>query len=67
MASYLMHLMGQREPINLDLPFSNLDALMDEASRAKILVGHIATPDEDGVYPRVMIATTRIECVVELT
>jgi hypothetical protein len=65
MASFLVHLMGQREPAYIDLPFDGVDQLAAEASRAKFLIGHMANADEDGVCRRVMIATHRIECVVE--
>lgn len=65
MASYFVHLMGQREPAHIDLPFEDMDELAAEASRSKFLIGHMATADEDGVCRRVMIATYRIECVVE--
>lgn len=66
MASYLVHLMGQREPARIDLPFGDMDELVVEASRAKFLIGHMTNADEDGVCRRVMIATYRIECIVEL-
>lgn len=65
MASYLVHLMGQREPAHIDLPFGDIDELVVEASRAKFLIGYMTNADEDGVCRRVMIATYRIECVVE--
>lgn len=65
MATYLIHLMGQREPAPIDLPFDHVDDLAAEASRAKFLIGHMTNADEDGVCRRVMIATCRIECAVE--
>lgn len=66
MASYLVHIMGQRHPINLDLPFSDIEELMAKASCTKFLFGYIAAADENGVCRRVMVSTYRIECVVEL-
>lgn len=66
MASYLVHMMGQQHPIAIDLPFSDIEEFMVEASYAKFLVGHITTADEDGACRRVMISTYRIECVVEV-
>lgn len=65
MTSYLVHLMGQREPARIDFPFADMDELVAEASRAKFLIGHMTNADEDGVCRRVMISTYRIECVVE--
>lgn len=66
MASFLVHLMGQREPARIDLPFGCVDELAAEASRAKFLIGHMTNADEDGVCRRVMISTNRIECVIEI-
>lgn len=66
MASFLVHLMGQREAAYIDLPFDGVDQLAAEASRAKFLIGHMTNADEDGVCRRVMIAANRIECIVEL-
>lgn len=65
MASFIVHLMGQREPAYIDLPFEDMDELAAEATRAKFLIGHMATADKDGVCRRVMISTYRIECVIE--
>jgi hypothetical protein len=59
--------MGQHQPIQVDLPYADLDDLVVEASRAKFLAGHMTEPDEDGVCRRVMIATCRIQCVIEAT
>jgi hypothetical protein len=66
MASYLVHMMGQRHPIAVDLPFSAIEDLMAEASRAKFLIGNMVAADQDGVLRRVIISTCRIECVVEI-
>lgn len=66
MASFRIHLMGQREPAHIDFPFDDMDDLAAEASRERFLIGHMTNADEDGVYRRVMIAANRIECVVEV-
>jgi len=67
MAAFRVHLMGQHQPLDLDMPYADLDDLMADASRAKFLAGHMAMPDEQGVCRRVMIATGRIQCVIEAT
>jgi hypothetical protein len=36
-----------------------------EASRAKFLIGYMTAADEEGVCRGVMIATCRIQCVIE--
>jgi len=65
MATYRVHLVGSHQAIDVDLPYADLDDLMGEASRARFIVGHLTTPDEQGVCRRVMIATGRIQCVIE--
>ena len=65
MAVFRIHLMGQNQPLLIDMPLGDLDELVFEASRAKFLAGHMTTPDEDGVCRGVMIATGRIQCVIE--
>jgi hypothetical protein len=66
MAAYLVNLIGQRAPAQINLPFGDVDELAAAASRAKFLIGHLTNADEDGVCRRVMISTCRIESVVEL-
>ena len=65
MSSYRVCLVGQHQPLDIDLPYADLDDLIGEAARAKFLAGHMSEPDEDGVCRRVMIATCRIQCVIE--
>jgi hypothetical protein len=65
MAAFRIHLVGQHQSLDVDLPFADLDDLLIEASRAKFLAGHMVEPDGDGVCRRVMIATGRIQCVIE--
>lgn len=66
MAIFLIHLMGQHQPIKLDLPCANIDELASEASHTRFLAGHMADADEEGVCRRVMIAAQRIQCVIEV-
>lgn len=66
MAAYLVHLMGQRQPIGVELPLTDIEALMTEASRSRFIIGHSMAENEDGVCRRMMISTCRIECVVEM-
>jgi hypothetical protein len=65
MASYRICLVGQHQPLDVDLPFDGIDDLASEATRAKFIVGHMTEPDEQGVCRRVMIASGRIQCVIE--
>lgn len=66
MATFLIHLMGQGQPIKLDLPCASIDELAGEASHTRFLIGHITDADEEGVCRRVMIAAQRIQCVIEV-
>ncbi len=66
MASYQIHLMGQNQPLCVDLPYADLGDLMTEASRVKFLAGHLTVADNEGVCRGVMFATGRIQCVVEV-
>ena len=65
MAVFFIHLMGQGQPIKLDMLCADIDELADEASRARFLAGHMAEPDEEGICRRVLIAAQRIQCVIE--
>lgn len=65
MAAFRVHLMGQSQPLDVDLPCVGLADLMAEASRSKFLVGHLSAADEKGVCRGVMIATSRTRCVIE--
>ena len=65
MSTFTIHLMGQAHPITLDLPCADIDELSSQATTSRFLSGHMATPDEEGVCRRVMIATSRIQCAIE--
>lgn len=65
MAAFRICLIGQHQPLGVDLPFANLDDLGVEVTRVKFLIGHMTNPDEDGVCRGVLIATNRIQCVIE--
>jgi hypothetical protein len=56
---------GNNQPLSVDLPHRNLDDLMTDASCTRFIIGNMSEPDEAGVCRRVMIATGRIQCVIE--
>lgn len=58
-------LIGNSQPLCVDLPYGDLDELMDEASRVRFIAGNMTEADEAGVCRRVIIATGRIQCVIE--
>ena len=65
MATFAIHLIGQHQPITVDLTCSNIDELADQAGSARYLLGYMTSADEEGVCRRVMIATSRIQCVID--
>ena len=65
MATFTIHLMGQNQPITLDLPCADIDELSSQATTSRFLAGYMAVADEEGVCRRVMIATSRIQCAIE--
>lgn len=65
MATFTIHLVGQHQPLKVDLSLEDVGHLAQQASTERFLVGHLAEPDEDGVCKRVMVATSRIQCAVE--
>lgn len=66
MAAYLVHLMGHRHPIEVELPFSGIEALMSKASHSRFIIGHFMAENGDGMCRRLMISTSRLECVLEM-
>lgn len=66
MAAYQVYLMGNTNPLVVDLPYRDLGDLMAEASRVKFLAGHITDADNEGICRGVMFATGRISCVIEV-
>ena len=65
MATFSIHLIGQHQPITVDLTCRNIDELADQAGSARYLLGYMTAADEEGVCRRVMIATSRIQCVID--
>ena len=65
MPTFTIHLMGQNQPITIDLPCTDVDALIEHAGHSRFLSGHMTEPDGEGVCRRVIVATSRIQCVVE--
>lgn len=66
MASFAIHMMGQSVPITIDLDCHSVDELVELVAQSRFLVGHLENADEEGVCRRVMIATNRIQCVIEV-
>ena len=65
MTTFSIHLIGQSQPISLDLPCKDVDELAMVSTTTRFLTGYMASAAEDGVCQRVMIATSRIQCAIE--
>lgn len=65
MASFHIHLMSQTMPLVVDLEFTGIDELAEAVGQSRFVIGNLTEPDEDGVCRRVMVATSRIQCVLE--
>lgn len=65
MGLFRFHLIGCPEPVELEVAartISDLDAVM---SCRRFVAGRLTQPDGDGVLAGMLIATSRIQCVVE--
>ncbi len=65
MATFRFHLIGGGLPVELDVEASTVDDLGVLVTERRFIVGRLTQPDHDGVLPGMLIATSRIQCVVE--
>jgi hypothetical protein len=65
MASFRFHLIGSPVPVDVDVPVHSIGELNDIVSRQRFVEGRLTQPDGDGVLLGMLIATSRIQCVVE--
>ncbi len=65
MAIYQVYLTGDRTPFDVQLYYPRLSDVLEDASRARFISGHMIEPDEDGVCREIMIPTGRIHCIIE--
>ena len=65
MARFRIFLVGNPQPVDVDLPVCSAAELNDIASRTRFLEGHMSEPGSDGVFPAVLIPTCRIQFIVE--
>jgi len=67
MATFRFHLVGNNLPVDLDVAASSISELGDIVTRQRFVEGRLTQPDGDGVLLGMLIATSRIQCVVELS
>lgn len=65
MTSFRICLVGNSQPLIVDLPVQDIAELTEQASCVRFLAGHMAEANEDGVCPGVMIQTNRIQLAIE--
>ena len=66
MARFKLFLIGTPQPLDVEFLASSVSELMESASRARFIEGHMAEPDPDGVYPGVVIPTCRLQMILEV-
>ena len=66
MATFRIFLIGNNQPLVVDLPAASVSDLIDLASRTKFVEGVMAEGDEDGVCCGVMFQTCRIQLAIEV-
>ena len=67
MATFRFHLIGTPQPVELDVAADTIRELSEIVSRQRFVEGRLLEPDSDGVLLGMLIATSRIQCVVEAT
>ena len=65
MATYRFHLIGNACPVELEVAASTMDDLHALLSCQRFVQGRMIEVDGDGVLLNMLLATSRIQCVVE--
>lgn len=58
MATFRFHLIGAHAPVEIDVDARSIEALGALVTQQRFIVGRLTKPDEDGVLPGVLIATS---------
>lgn len=65
MGVFRFHLIGSAQPVELEIAAGSIDELRQIVSCDRFVQGRMAAPNGDGVLAGVLIATSRIQCVIE--
>ena len=65
MATFRFHLIGVSQPLLLNLAACDISDLCEIVSRQRFVEGRLTEADGDGVLAGMLLATSRIQCVVE--
>lgn len=66
MGTFRFHMIGTAQPVELEVAASSISDLNAMLSCQRFLEGRLTQPDGDGVLAGVLIATSRVQCVVEV-
>lgn len=64
MGTFRFHLIGA-QPVELEVAASSISDLNELVSRHRFIEGRMTQVDGDGVLAGVLLATSRIQCVIE--
>jgi len=65
MTLFRFHLIGNSTPVELEVAASTIGDLAEIITRQRLVEGRLSEPDRDGVLLGMLVATSRIQCVVE--
>lgn len=65
MAAFRFHLIGSHQPVELDVAAGTISDVGEIITRQRFIEGRLTQPDGDGVMLGMLIATSRIQCIVE--
>jgi hypothetical protein len=65
MAAFRFHLIGSAMPVELEVAASTIGDLCQIISCQRFVEGRLTQADGDGVLLGMLIATSRIQCVIE--
>lgn len=66
MGTFRFHLIGSSQPVELEIAAGSISELGGIISSQRFIEGRMTQPDGDGVLAGVLLATSRIQCVVEV-
>lgn len=65
MGTFRFHLIGA-QPVELEIAAGSIGELCEIITRQRFVEGKLTQPDGDGVLAGMLLATSRIQCVVEV-
>lgn len=65
MGTFRFHMIGTAQPVELEVAASSISDLNAMLSCQRFVEGRLTQPDDDGLLAGVLIATARIQCVME--